>query len=88
MKAVSFNAKVDAYFSWIGSSPAKDNVIEFAQVSLLFIFVLRPIIYRPLIFKFRAVCQILEAACVSGWVGRRGGGGGWKKSVKSWGKKI
>lgn len=68
-----------------GSSSAKDNVIEFAQVSLLLKFVLRPIIYRLLIFKFRAVCQILEAACVSGWVGRGGGG---KKSVKSWGKKV
>ena len=62
-------------------------------MSLLLKFVLRPIIYRPLIFKFRAVCQILEAACVSGWVGRgvggeRGGWGGGKKSVKSWGKKF
>ena len=87
MKAVSFNAKLDAYFSWLadGSCAAKNNVLEFAQVSLLFIFVLRPIIDRALIFKFRAVCQILEAACVSGWVGRGGGG---KKSVKSWGKKI
>ena len=75
MKAVSFNAKLDAYFSWLadGSCAAKNNVLECAQVSLLFIFVLRPIIYRALIFKFRAVCQILEAACVSGRVGRGGG---------------